>query len=168
MIVEQNKVVSLSYELRETADDGEFIEKTETDSPFVFLFGAQGVIPGFEVNLAGLKQGDEFSFLIDSKDAYGPYTPEAIVPLEKTVFEEEGKFNDDLIKVGVSLTMRDNNGQSHMGVVTEIGAKTVTMDFNHPMAGKNLHFKGAVLGVREATAEELDHGHVHGPGGHHH
>ena len=168
MVIEKNKVVSIGYDLHEVDENGPHVESTNEGQPFVFLFGASGVIPGFETNLAGLKKGDAFSFGIDCKDAYGTYNPGAIVPLKKSVFEVDGKFDEEVVKVGHSLDMQDTEGQVHRGMIQKVTEEEVTMDFNHPMAGKNLHFKGSVLEVRKATAEELDHGHVHGPGGHHH
>jgi FKBP-type peptidyl-prolyl cis-trans isomerase SlyD len=90
-----------------------------------------------------------------------------VVDLPLNIFEGPD-VPADILSVGATLPMQDQDGNPMDGRVLEIGAETVKMDFNHPLAGEELHFKGEILEVREATAEELDHGHVHGPGGHHH
>jgi FKBP-type peptidyl-prolyl cis-trans isomerase SlyD len=82
--------------------------------------------------------------------------------------DSEGKPDSSILVIGKMLTMSDQQGRMFRGVVTEIGEESVVMDFNHPLAGKELHFRGQVVGVRPATSEEMQHGHVHGPGGHHH
>jgi FKBP-type peptidyl-prolyl cis-trans isomerase SlyD len=80
----------------------------------------------------------------------------------------EGKIEDDLLKIGNAIPMQNNQGQALSGIVKEIKEDKVLMDFNHPLADVNLFFTGEILDVRDATKEELEHGHVHGPGGHHH
>jgi FKBP-type peptidyl-prolyl cis-trans isomerase SlyD len=84
------------------------------------------------------------------------------------VFEVEGKVDTEVVKVGAMLPMQDQNGNPMHGVILEMKETAVKMDFNHVLAGKDLHFTGKILDVREASAEELEHGHVHGPGGHEH
>jgi FKBP-type peptidyl-prolyl cis-trans isomerase SlyD len=170
MTISEDKAVSVNYYL--TANKGnapeELIEETSKENPFVFLFGFGGVLPDFESNLNGKQKGDKFDFRINAKNGYGLYEKEYVVKIDKAAFEIEGKFDDSRVKVGEDLEMTDAEGNPLVGKVLSINDKEVEMDFNHPLAGYDLHFIGEVLDVRNATQEELDHGHVHGPGGHHH
>lgn len=168
MKVGNQKVVSLTYELRQKDASGELIQKVEKDRPFVYLFGVGGLLPKFEESLSGLEAGDEFSFELSAKEGYGEHNAEAIIDLDKKIFEVEGKIDENLLQVGNQITMQDQNGNPLDGVVLEIGDDKVKMDFNHPLAGMDLHFSGNILEVREASKEELDHGHVHGAHGHQH
>jgi len=171
MIIEKNKVVSVSYHLTTKEEDGKetLVEKTEDAKPFVFLYGSGGLLEEFEKNLNGKKTGDTFDFFIDAKNAYGERDTSHIVSIPSDSFKDDaGKFDSENVKVGSVLPMVDNHGNKLQGLVTEITADNVKMDFNHPLAGQELHFKGNVLEIRQATDEELSHGHVHGPGGHHH
>lgn len=168
MKVGNQKVVSLTYELRQKDATGELIQKVEKDRPFVYLFGVGGLLPKFEESLSDLEAGNEFSFELSAKEGYGEHNAEAIVDLDKKIFEVDGKIDENLLQIGNQITMQDQNGNPLDGVVLEIGDDKVKMDFNHPLAGMDLHFSGTILEVREATAEELDHGHVHGAHGHHH
>lgn len=168
MKVGNQKVVSLTYELRQKDAAGELIQKVEKDRPFVYLFGVGGLLPKFEESLSGLEAGNEFSFELSAKEGYGEHNPEAIIDLDKKIFEVDGKIDENLLQVGNQITMQDQNGNPLDGVVMEIGDDKVKMDFNHPLAGMDLHFSGNILEVREASKEELDHGHVHGAHGHQH
>lgn len=168
MKIEKNKVVSLLYELHVGNAQGELIEKVDPAEPFAFLFGGGGLLPEFELNLAGKKAGDHFSFEIKSENAYGKFSLEAIVEIPKSVFSVNGEIAHEMLVEGKMIPMRDENGNPFQGKVLAVGIDKVKMDFNHPMAGKDLHFTGEILEVRNATEEELSHGHVHGAGGHHH
>ncbi len=170
MTISEDKAVSVNYYLTASKDNGpeELIEETSKEHPFVFLFGYGGVLPDFESSLNGKQKGDKFDFRIGSKNAYGPYEKDYVIKISRKAFEIEGKFDDERVKVGQELEMRDADGNPLMGVVLNITDTDVEMDFNHPLAGFDLHFIGEVLDVRQATAEEIDHGHIHGPGGHHH
>ena len=168
MTIDVNKVVSVNYTLKNKGT-GEQVEKTSTDNPFVFLFGAGGLLPDFESNLKGKKAGDQFDFFIDAANGYGVRHEDHVVMIPIAAFQgEDGKLDDENVKVGVTLPMVDNEGNRMYGQVLEINSEFVKMDFNHPLAGQDLHFLGDVLEVREATEDELAHGHVHGPHGHHH
>lgn len=168
MKVGTKKVVSLTYELRHQDAQGELIQKVEKDRPFVYLFGVGGLLPKFEESLNGLAVGDKFSFNLSANEGYGQPNDEAVIDLDKKIFEVDGKIDEELLQVGNQITMQDQNGNPLDGVVMEISDDTVKMDFNHPLAGMDLHFSGDILEVRDATAEELSHGHVHGPHGHNH
>jgi FKBP-type peptidyl-prolyl cis-trans isomerase SlyD len=168
MKVGNQKVVSLTYELRENDAQGELIQKVDADRPFVYLFGVGGLLPKFEQNLEGLMQGDTFNFGMTAAESYGEHTEEAIIQLEKSIFEIDGKVEDDLLTIGNQITMQDNHGNPIEGIVVEVSDDLVLMDFNHPLAGMDLHFSGTILEVREASSDEMAHGHAHGPHGHHH
>ena len=168
MTIEKNKVVSLLYELRIGNATGELVEKVDPSEPFAFLFGSGGLLPEFESNLKGKKAGDTFTFGIKSENAYGNFSLEAIVDIPKSVFMVNGEIASDMLQVGKMIPMCDDQGHPLHGKVLAVDVDKVKMDFNHPMAGKDLHFTGEVLEVRSASSDELSHGHVHGPGGHHH
>jgi FKBP-type peptidyl-prolyl cis-trans isomerase SlyD len=165
MVVSQNKVVSLSYELRLSSVSGEIIESVDRQSPLTFLFGTGSLLPKFEDNLAGLKVGDQFDFNLISEDAYGDFDENSIVKIPAHVFQVDGKTDDELVKIGNKIPMQDNNGNRLTGVVKAFDAESVTMDFNHPLAGQHLFFKGEITELRQATEEELAHGHLHQAGG---
>ena len=167
MQIEKNKVVSITYKLREANND-EIIQEVNTSEPLVFLFGQGQLLPKFEENLAGKQKGDTYEFVLAHLDAYGPIESDAVVDVPIDVFMVDGKLAEDMLVVGGQVRLRDQDGRLLQGTVLQRGLESVKIDFNHPMAGKDLHFSGEVVDVREATSEEISHGHVHGPGGHHH
>ncbi|MCF6341994.1 MAG: FKBP-type peptidyl-prolyl cis-trans isomerase [Bacteroidales bacterium] len=168
MKVSKDKVVTLTYSLRLNDGNGELVQEVTNERPFVHLFGAGNLLPAFENNLDGLEPGDDFGFFLPSDEAYGNQSDEAIIELEKSIFEAEGKIDEEMVAVGKMLVMQDQNGNPLEGVILAIKDKTVIMDFNHPLAGENLYFSGNIIDVRDASKEEQEHGHVHGAGGHHH
>ncbi len=165
MIAEKNSVVSIVYELRSGSKEGEVVESLTSENPLTFLFGTGGLLPKFEEYLDGLTTGDNFEFLLYSEDAYGPVVENAIVQVPQSVFEIDGKIDENLMKVGSMVPMMDAEGRRLNGKVVTLEGDTVKMDFNHPMAGNDLFFKGEVTEVRGATEEELSHGHIHAEGG---
>lgn len=170
MTIDTNKVVTLTYELQVDDEDGErtLVEKVEQDNPMVILYGSSGLPERFEENIQGLKEGDAFEFSIDPEEGYGDFDEEAIVELPKNVFQVDGKIDNEMLQIGNFVPMTNQDGHRLQGKILEVNEESVLMDFNHPLAGVNMHFKGQVVGVREASEEELSHGHVHGEGGHHH
>ncbi len=158
MNIEENKVVSLTFNLRLNDEEGELVEKVEKEKPLTFLYNAGNILEPFEENIKGMQPGDDFSFQIDSEKAYGPVREEAVIDLPKEAFKVEGELRTDLLQEGVRVPMRDQEGNPVEGKVVEIGEEEVKMDFNHPLAGENLHFSGEVIDVREATQEELQQG----------
>ena len=168
MIVGKEKVVTLTYELRQNDKNGEIIQKVDEKRPFVHLFGAGSLLPAFEENLEGLVAGDDFGFFLTSENAYGETSEKAIIELEKSLFEIDGNIDEEIVSVGKMVAMQDENGRPLDGIVLDIRENTLLMDFNHPLAGQNLYFSGEILEVREAVDEEISHRHVHGEGGHHH
>ncbi|MDR3350188.1 MAG: peptidylprolyl isomerase [Prevotellaceae bacterium] len=155
MKIEKDKVVSLSYVL---TVDGETIETVTPEKPMKFIMGTGYLLPRFEENIFGKQAGDTFEFTLAAADAYGETLPEAIVELPASLFEVEGKLEAGLLTAGNVLPMTDSDGNRLNGVIDEVRKDTVVMNFNHPLAGEELYFKGTVVAVREATAEELLHG----------
>jgi len=168
MKVSKDKVVTLTYELRFNDENGEVIQTVDEKRPFVHLFGVGTLLPAFEENLSGLAPEDEFGFHLKADNAYGSTQEEAIIALDKSMFEIDGKIDEEMVAVGKVLAMQDENGNPVNGKVVAVQDDKVIMDFNHPLAGQDLYFSGKVLDVREATEEEVSHGHVHGEGGHNH
>ena len=170
MKIEPNSVVSLTYELRVEDQQGEedLIETVEADQPMVFLYGLSGLPPQFEAEIEGMQTGDEFKFTIAPEEGYGKFDPDAVVDLPLSLFVVDGQVDPDLLQEGNLIPMTDNEGNHLQGRVMEVGDENVKMDFNHPLVGKSMYFKGQITGVRSATAEEIAHGHAHGEGGHAH
>jgi FKBP-type peptidyl-prolyl cis-trans isomerase SlyD len=161
MIIDTNKVVALKYELRVNAKDGKVVEKVENDRPLQFIYGTGSMLRDFETNLGGLKVGDNFDFSIAADNAYGQVNNDMIVDLPKEIFIVDGKIDDSLLVINNIVPMRDQQGNHLNGKIVEIQDNTVKMDFNHPLAGDDLFFTGQILDIREATEEEVMHGHLH-------
>lgn len=166
MKIEVNKAVALTYDLY-TTENGEevFVEQANEENPLVFLYGTGMMLPKFEEHLSGLEIGSAYDFRLSAVDGYGEKDPDAQASLPLSVFEGQ-----DLPKRGDVLPLQDNEGNQFRARVENIDELAVNVDLNHPMAGKDLHFKGVILNIREATSDELTHGHAHGAdgqGGHH-
>ena len=172
MNINKNSVVSLGYTLKTRTGlslEEKQVEKTDATHPFVFIFGAGMLLPDFENAIRGKKMGDTFDFFISAEKGYGIKNEKYIMNIPIDSFKNpDGTLDLNEVKIGNMLTMNDDKGNQLQGTIVEVTAVHVRMDFNHPLAGHELHFTGEVLNVRPATAEELSHGHVHGPGGHHH
>jgi FKBP-type peptidyl-prolyl cis-trans isomerase SlyD len=167
MQITNEKVVTLSYELTVTDADGqkELIETVENDDPMAFIQGMSGLPEAFEENIEGLSAGDTFEFSIPAEDGYGEFDPTAIVELPKEIFKVDGEFVEEMLEVGNYLPMTDDSGNQLNGRIISVETEYVKMDFNHPLVGKEMYFKGTIMEVRDATQSEIDHGHVHGTGG---
>jgi len=164
------KVIALNYTLFKDTAEGEMIETTEGKQPLAFLSGVGQMIPEFEAQVVSLSTGDTFSFGIKAANAYGERNEvpgQGIIDLPQDMFMVEGKIADEVV-VGNILPLQDQNGNMHPAKVLSIDEATIKMDVNHPLAGQDLHFTGSIVEVREATKEELEHGHVHGEHGHQH
>ncbi len=142
MEISRNKFVTLSYKLHLNDINGELVEETQDNQPLEFIFGAGRMLPAFEKHLEGLKTGKEFNFSLNPDDAYGQVNPEAIVDIPRNIFEQDGKINEKIIKLGNTVPMQDAQGNRLNGIVLEITDETVKMDFNHPLAGEKLNFSG--------------------------
>ncbi len=160
MQIANNSVVTLHYTLKD--NDGNIIDQS-TDGSFLYLHGAMNIIPGLENALTGKSKGEKFSVKIDPKDGYGEKDPARIQDVPREMFE-----NTDDLAVGAQFHAQGPDGQAIVVTVTEIRSDTVVIDANHSLAGVELNFDVEVMDVRQASEEEIAHGHVHGPGGHHH
>jgi FKBP-type peptidyl-prolyl cis-trans isomerase SlyD len=160
MQIEQNSVVTLHYTLKD--NDGNIIDQSD-DGSFLYLHGAMNIIPGLENALAGKSAGDEFSVSVSPEEGYGAKDPERIQEVPKEMFE-----NADEIKPGVQFHAQGPDGNAVVVTVIEVKDDAVVIDGNHALAGVDLNFSVTVVDVREATEEEISHGHVHGEHGHHH
>ena len=156
MRIENNKMVSLIYELRESNGSGRVIESLNEERPLSFVYGTGRLLPVFESNINLLEAGDNFSFSLTSEDAYGDRREEMVVNVPVSVFiTESGQLNEDICKVGNQVPMMDGDGHHLNGIVNEITDEYIRMDFNHPMAGVDLFFAGKIIEVRDATQQEL-------------
>ncbi|HOI50281.1 MAG TPA: FKBP-type peptidyl-prolyl cis-trans isomerase [Prolixibacteraceae bacterium] len=155
MEIVRNTMVTLTYDLRIDDQEGEMIEQATAERPLQFLYGAGMMLPKFESQLAGLKQGELFEIRLAKNDAYGEVNEDAIVDLPRTVFMVDGRFDEELVAVGNTVPMMSGSGQRLNGLVLEVDDDSVRMDFNHPLAGEDLWFKGEVLEVRQASDEEI-------------
>lgn len=131
------------------AKTGNVVEKMNEENPAYFLFGTNQLLPRFEENMAGLKAGDVFDFIISAEDAYGEVDPYAIFDIPLDVFEVEGKIDKQMMQKGNVIPMADDEGNKHHGEIVKVMKDAVTMDFNHPLAGKELRFAGKILEVSE-------------------
>ena len=160
MKVADNVVVVIDYTL--TNNEGQVIDSSEGAGPLAYLHGAGNIIPGLEDALAGKEAGDSVKASIEPAQAYGE-RHEAL----KQEVPAELFSGVDKVEVGMQFQSETDQGPV-LVTVTEVGAETITVDGNHPLAGVHLNFDVEIREVREATKEELEHGHVHGEGGHHH
>lgn len=160
MKVEKNAVVSVSYTLRDGEAQGTVIESCDASRPLEFVYENGSMLPHFEQNLLGLEQGSSFDFVLSPDQAYGEPNAQAFVTVKKDIFVIDGVLREDLLVVGNVLPMRNEAGNAMNGVIKEINdaAGEVVIDFNHPLAGKTLHFAGKIEDIREATEEELEKG----------
>ena len=163
----KHQAIAVEYNLFRDTAEGEMIESTEGKAPLAFLSGLGQMIPEFEANLADLNEGDTFSFGIKSENAYGTRTEEAIIELAQDMFMNEGKMIPE-VSIGNVLPLQDQNGNVIPGKIMAINEETITVDVNHLLADQDLHFTGKIVEMRDATTEEVEHGHVHGAHGHQH
>jgi FKBP-type peptidyl-prolyl cis-trans isomerase SlyD len=155
MKIEKNRVASIYYTVGES-ESQKVLQLIPEDQPQEFLFGHNLLIDVFETSLIGLKAGDVFRFDAIADQAYGPIDPSAIFDLPLSTFaEEDGQVDDEIVQVGHVFPMADKEGNRHYGKIIRKMKDRVTMDFNHPMAGKNLTFEGKVVAVRAARPEEI-------------
>jgi FKBP-type peptidyl-prolyl cis-trans isomerase SlyD len=161
MALDPNKVVTMNFKL--TDDEGNVLDSTDDGGPFSYLSGKNMVLPKLEEAVGSMIIGAKKNIKLDAIDAYGEYSEQIVQVVGKENFP-----NDFEIKIGMSYMASSPDGNQMPFVITEVRDEEVTIDFNHPFAGKNLNFDVELLDIRDATAEELSHGHIHRPDGHHH
>jgi len=160
MQVAKNKVVYMDYTL--TNDEAEVLDSSKGGEPLAYLHGADNIIPGLEKELEGRKAGDAVQVSVEPADGYGEYNQEMTQVVPSSMFE-----GVDEIEVGMQFQAETPDGVQVIRIA-EVSGDEVTIDGNHPLAGQRLHFDVTITEVRDASDEELEHGHVHGAGGHHH
>ena len=160
MQIEKNRVVTLHYTLRD--DQGAVIDTSSGRAPLSYLHGKGDIIPGLEQALAGKSAGDRLEVTVAPEQGYGPRDERLVQILPRSRFEQ-----GTALQPGMQLRATTPRG-ARIVTVVKVERDFVTVDGNHPLAGRTLHFAVEVAEVRRATHEEVSHGHVHGPGGHHH
>ncbi|HQF41358.1 MAG TPA: peptidylprolyl isomerase [Ignavibacteriaceae bacterium] len=161
MPIEANKVVTLNFTL--TDDAGNVLDSTDQGGSFSYISGRGMVLPKLEEAVSVMMIGTKKQLKLEAADAYGNYNDQIVQVVGKENFPE-----DFVLEVGMEYMASNPEGVQMPFTITEVNGDEITIDFNHPFAGMNLNFDLELLDVRDATAEELAHGHVHGPGGHHH
>jgi len=155
-VIENDVVVTMDYEL---IVDGELIDSSEEDGPIEFLQGYENIVIGLERALYGHKVGDSISVTVSPEDGYGEYDEEAVIEVPRD------EFPDDFTpEPGMELEVRDEEDETHEATILDVTDDVVVLDFNHPLAGETLQFHVTITGLRAATSEELEHGHVHEAG----
>ena len=160
MQIADKMVVTIDYTLK---DDNGTVLDSSTEGNFAYLHGAQNIIPGLENALSGKSAGDEVEVSVSPTEGYGERNDSMIQSVPRDMFDSEQE-----IQVGMQFHAQSPEGEMIVVTVTDIEDDNITVDGNHPLAGVNLNFGVKVVDVREASQEEIEHGHVHGPGGHQH
>ncbi len=153
-------VVSIDYTL--TDDEGDVLDASEPGSPLVYLHGADNIIPGLEEALTGKSKGESLKVVVSAEDGYGEYDETLVAEVERDRFPDA-----DQVELGDQFQANTPDGP-RMVTVIEISDDAITIDANHPLAGETLHFDVKIVDIRAATKDEIQHGHAHGEGGHHH
>lgn len=159
MQIAKHTVVSIHYTLRD--DQGAVLDSSDGKDPLLYIQGIGNLIPGMEEGLEGKRKGDKLEIKVSPEKGYGERNDTLIQKVPRSA------FGDQDVRPGMQFQAQTNSG-AQVVTITEVGLENVTVDGNHPLAGVALNFQVEVMDVRSATAEELEHGHVHGPGGHHH
>lgn len=160
MKADTDKVVTFHYTL--TSDAGEILDTSDGGEPLAYIHGAGNIVAGLEGAITGRQAGDTFKVDVSPEEGYGARHDDMIQQIPREAFVDAGQ-----IEPGMRFQAQTSGGM-HLFTVTAVDDEFVTADGNHPLAGENLHFDIEIVSVRDASAEELRHGHVHGPGGHHH
>jgi FKBP-type peptidyl-prolyl cis-trans isomerase SlyD len=160
MQIADRTVASFNYTL--TNDAGDVLDSSEGREPLAYLHGKGNIVPGLEKEMTGKKVGDKFNVKVKPEEGYGVHNPALVQEVPRDAFR-----GVDKLEPGMQFRAESDRGPM-MVVITAVTGDKVTVDGNHPLAGENLNFAIEITEVREASVEEVLHGHVHGPGGHHH
>lgn len=160
-VIEKNQVVTFHYTLKDK--DGNVLDKSVGGDPLSYLHGHSNIVPGLEVEMESKKVGDKLQVHVTPENGYGHYDPE-----KRFLIGRDQLPGDVELEPGMALELHADDGDTLIAAVVAVDKKAIEVDANHPMAGVDLHFEIEVLEIRDASAEEIQHGHVHGPGGHHH
>ncbi|HEX8437134.1 peptidylprolyl isomerase [Archangium sp.] len=156
MQIAKDSVVSIDYRLH--LGDGKLVDESDPGDPLVYLHGYEEIVPGLEKALEGKKAGETLKVQVSPEEGYGEYDPDGVEEVPREDFPPDMELEE-----GGIVSATDDDGDEVDFLVKELRPKTVVVDFNHPLAGKTLHFEVTVREVRAATAEELEHGHAHSP-----
>lgn len=154
--MDKNKYIAVSYKLYATDNEKELIEEAPVDKPFQFISGLGIALPAFESKMLAMATGDTFDFTLSKGDAYGDYDIKRVLDLDKKMFEINGRFDSEQIYEGAVVPLVNADGNHFNGTVLEIKDDKVTMDLNHPLAGKDLHFVGTLVENRDASKDEVE------------
>jgi len=161
MAIENNKVVAFNYTLKD--DEGNFLDSTENGAPFSYISGNNQILPKLEEQVNKMVIGSKKTVKIEAANGYGEYDEKSVQQVDKTNFPQDAN-----LEAGMRYIANSPEGKQMPFTINKVEGSQVTIDFNHPLAGKNLEFDVELVDVREPSPEELEHGHVHGAGGHHH
>lgn len=161
MNIRNDAVVTIAYTLKD--DEGNVLDSSSENGDLAYLHGHENIVPGLEEVLDGKTVGDQVHASVGPEKGYGTRQEELVFDVPRSNLPDEEELD-----LGMQFHAQAQDGRQMVVTVVKIADDTVTLDANHPLAGETLNFEVEVKGVRAATAEELDHGHVHGPGGHHH
>ncbi len=161
MSIASDKAVSIDYAL--TDDAGEVLDTSAGEGPLVYLHGADNIVPGLEQALEGKAVGDELTVVVEPEDGYGEYEAELVSVVNRAMFD-----GIDELEAGMEFEAESPDGEHQIVTVVDVDGDDVTIDGNHPLAGERLHFQVTVVDIRDATADELAHGHPHGDDDHEH
>jgi FKBP-type peptidyl-prolyl cis-trans isomerase SlyD len=151
MIVEEQNIITIAYELREGNAAGPLLERMDHNYTFKFYFGSGKLLPAFEDQLYGLEEGKPFQFTLTPEQGYGRVEEGNIIDVPRSVFAQIG---ENVLVAGNFVSLKDDEGIDHNGKIISWNDEHVKVDFNHAMAGKELHFSGVILNIREATVDE--------------
>lgn len=154
LTIAADKVVSIHYKL--TLDNGQVVDSSEGREPLAYLHGHGNIVPGLESALTGKSVGDDVQVVVSPEEGYGEHHGEAVHKVQRGVFPPDAELRE-----GLTFQARDEKGNPLMGSITKVEGDDITVDFNHPLAGQNLHFAVSVVAIRAATDEETTHGHAH-------
>ncbi len=160
-MIQSGKVVDLVYSLKNS--EGEILDESDAKDPFTYLHGSQQIVPGLESALEGLKVGDKKQVIVPPSEGYGIFNPKLKMQISRTQFPDNAELEE-----GMQFQVQAEDGQSLVFTVEGFEGDEVQINGNHPLADQTLHFDVEVLQIRDATAEEIEHGHAHGPDGHGH
>jgi FKBP-type peptidyl-prolyl cis-trans isomerase SlyD len=156
----KDQVVTFHYTLRDK--DGNVLDQSVGGDPLAYLHGHHNIIPGLEVHLTQKKVGEKLQVHVTPENGYGTYDPDKCFLIERAQLPKVD------LQPGMALELHADDGETLLASVVAVDDKSVEVDANHPMAGKDLFFEVEIMDIRAASQEEITHGHVHGPGGHHH
>ncbi len=159
--VQADAVVSIHFKL--SLQGGEVVDGSEGGDPWEYLHGHGNIVPGLESQVAGRKIGDQFKVEVAPGEGYGDHDPSQLIQAPRSSFPEDVE-----LEPGMQFETEDEDGGTAMATISAVGDEEITLDLNHPLAGQTLLFEIEIAGIRTATAEELEHGHAHGPEGHQH